>query len=353
VGIGISWADRPAPLLVSIITSGAPTQLSGGHLYHHHLAALAPTHDARVEFVSVPPWRDPLTRAGGVPVIDSITAWSVLPWTWRHQGPVAAIVHQPPGGIDRRRLPMAFQRALDRACYRRCRLLVAPGAAFARTLVAEHGLDPARVRTIEPGCDVPAPAGAPPDLRAGRRLAALCVANWLPGKGVLELAAAIARLEPDRMTLHLVGRDDVDPSYTAAVRSRLAAGDLRDRVVVHGAVAHDRVGALYAGADIFVLPSAGETYGTAFAEALAAGLPVVGWATGNVTRLVTDGADGVLIPPGDVGALSAALDRLASDDARRVELAAGARRRGAELPTWADTAAAFFGAVRELVAERG
>jgi glycosyltransferase involved in cell wall biosynthesis len=288
-----------------------------------------------------------------VPVIDSITAWSVLPWTFRHRGPLVAIVHQPPGGLDRRAVPRALQRALDRACYRRCALLVAPSAAFARTLVTEHRLDAARVRAIEPGCDVPAVAGPPPDLRAGRRVAALCVANWLPGKGILELAAAVAGLEPDRVTLHLAGRDDVDPAYTSAVRSRLAARDLRDRVVVHGPVAHDRVGALYAGADLFVLPSAGETYGTAFAEALAAGLPVVGWATGNVTRLVTDGADGVLIPPGDVDGLRTALDRLARDDARRVELAVGARRRGAELPTWADTAAAFFGAVRELVAARG
>jgi glycosyltransferase involved in cell wall biosynthesis len=303
--------------------------------------------------VSVPVWRDPLARAAGVPVIDSITAWSVLPWTFRHRGPFVAIVHQPPGGLGRRAVPLASQRALDRACYRRCALLVAPSAAFARTLVDEHGLDAARVRAIEPGCDVPAFAGPPPDLRGGRRLAALCVANWLPGKGILELAAAVARLEPDRMTLHLVGRDDVDTSYTAAVRSRLAARDLRDRVVVHGAVAHDRVGALYAGADIFVLPSAGETYGTAFGEALAAGLPVVAWATGNVIQLVTDGADGMLIPPGDVDALSAALDQLASDDARRAQLAAGARSRGSALPTWTETAAAFFGAIRELATARG
>jgi glycosyltransferase involved in cell wall biosynthesis len=87
-----------------------------------------------------------------------------------------------------------------------------------------------------------------------------------------------------------------------------------------------------------------------YGEALAAGVPVVGWRAGNLPHLATDGVEGVVLPPGDVGALAAALERLATDDAWRARLAAGAARRGAALPTWSATAADLFACLRELAA---
>jgi len=49
------------------------------------------------------------------------------------------------------------------------------------------------------------------DLRHGRRTAAVSVGNWMVRKGVLELLDALGRLPHDRVTLHLAGRDDVEP----------------------------------------------------------------------------------------------------------------------------------------------
>ena len=191
----------------------------------------------------------------------------------------------------------------------------------------------------------PEPAG---DLRHGRRIAVLCVGNWLPNKGVLELLDAVAALPRDDVTLHLVGRVDVDARYTGQVRARLHAPDLDGRVVVHGPLPRRNVAGLYAGADVFVLPSYAETYGTVFAEALTAGLPTVGWRSGNLPNLIEDGEQGCLVDPGDIAGLSRALGRLATDDGWRPALAAAARRRGASLPTWEDTADAFFGALSRL-----
>jgi len=51
-----------------------------------------------------------------------------------------------------------------------------------------------------------------------------------------------------------------------------------------------------------VLPSWREPYGTVYGEALAAGLPVVGWRAGNLPHLVSDGVEGVVLTPGDVPA---------------------------------------------------
>jgi glycosyltransferase involved in cell wall biosynthesis len=318
------------------------------------MAEAAPARDATVEFVPLARWQNPFPRSPGVVVIDSITAWSVAPWMLtRRSRPVAAILHQPPGGIGQRALRTALQRPLDRACYRRCDLLIAASTALGAELTEVHRFPADRVGVVEPGCDLPLDGVAAMDLRRGRRVALLCVANWSATKGLLELLDALAGLPDGHATLHLAGREDVDAAYTAQVRTRLERPDLRDRVVTHGPLDRDGVATLFANADAFVLPSYVETYGTVYGEALAAGLPTVGWRAGNLPNLVTDGQEGCLVAPGDVDGLRGVLDRVSVDDAWRSQLAAAARRRGASLPTWDDAADAFFDALRSLARSRG
>ena len=90
--------------------------------------------------------------------------------------------------------------------------------------------------------------------------------------------------------------------------------------------------------------------GTVCGEALAAGLPVVGWRAGNLPHLVSDGVDGVVLDPGDIPTLAAALDRLASNELWRAAVARAAGRRGAALPRRSHTAATLFAALKELTA---
>ena len=96
----------------------------------------------------------------------------------------------------------------------------------------------------------------------------------------------------------------------------------------------------YHSADVFVLATLYEGYGMAVAEALARGLPVVSTRTGAIAELVGDEA-GLVVPPGDVTALSHALSQVLGDaaaDGVRERLAAGARRVRERLPTWDDAA---------------
>ncbi len=350
--------------MVSLVTLGDPGTLTGGYLYHQRIAALAPRFGARVRFVSVPDAPFPLPVAAGLRVLrravrprpdvlllDSIAAAYLGPWLPLRLGvPVAAILHQPPGGIDAGPLRTAVQAVLDRWAYRAADPLLAASAALADDLAAA-GLPKDRLRVVPPGRDVaPAPGPAPGDLRRGRRAAVLSVGNWVARKGLLDLLEAVRRLPDDAVTLHLVGDPDAEPRYAARVRDRLADPGLAGRVVVHGPLPVDGVAALYAAADVFALASLREPYGTVLGEAMAAGLPVVGYAAGNLPHLARDGEEGLVVPPGDVAALTTALFRLAADESLRATLAAAAARRAATFPTWEDSAARLFGELRAAAA---
>lgn len=84
---------------------------------------------------------------------------------------------------------------------------------------------------------------------------------------------------------------------------------------------------LLAACDVFALPSLYEGSSLAVLEAMAAGRPVVSSAIGGTDELIDDGIDGVLVPPGDAIALTAALRRLLGDAGLRSRLAERARRR--------------------------
>jgi glycosyltransferase involved in cell wall biosynthesis len=340
-------------LAVALVTRGSPDQLTGGYLYHRRIADRAAANDARIDFVPALATRNPLrASAADVVVVDSIATARVAPWVMmtRVRSPLAAMIHQPPGGIDHGGIRRTVQARFDRAFYRHCSVLMVASASLRDEMMAEHRMPPDRMHVIPPGCDPAAPAGLPKDLRAGRAAAFLTVGNWVERKGIAPLLDAFARLPPDVATLHLVGRHDVEPAYAARIHQRLAQPDLRDRVVVHGPLPSAEVARLYAGADAFVLPSYREPYGTVYGEALAAGLPVVGWRLGNLPHLAHDGREGVVLEPDDITGLTAALHRLACDDQWRAALRAGAQRRAATLPTWDEAAANFFDVVRGMTA---
>lgn len=353
-------------LTIALLTLGDPGTLTGGYLYHQRMAELAPAHDARIAFVSFPHRPFPLAaldaravlrRAQHVGaralVLDSIAAAFLAPvlLTGLPVVPLVGMLHQPPGGIDHGPLRTALQAWLDDRAYRRARRLLVASESLAEYLVAT-GVLPTRLRVVPPGRDVTTAPGPPPDdLRRRRRAAFLCVGNWLARKGIHDLLEAFARLPPEAGTLHLAGDDRADPRYAARLRARLARPDLAGRVVVHGPLPRPDVAALYHAADVFVLPSVKEPYGTVYGEAMAAGLPVVGWRTGNLPYLAEDEREGLLLPPGDLAGLADALARLAADAALRRRLGEAARQRALARPTWGESAAVFFTAIREAVGE--
>lgn len=349
-----------------LVTAGDPARLTGGHLYHRRVAEAAADLGVCIAVEALPERSlGPAIIAGAYTLarvramqpdallVDSIaTAALALPLLAAQPPvPVIGMLHQPPGGVrPGGGLARGPRARLDRLFLLRADRLIVPSETLARAL-RQAGIDPARLRVVPPGHDLPAPTGPLPDLRRDGRLALLCVANWLPAKGIDVLLEAVAGLPAGAgARLHLVGDTAADPAYTRRLRARLAAPDLRGRVVVHGPLPPAAVAAYYRAADLFVLPSRAESYGMAFAEAMAAGLPVVAARAGHVPCLVADGETGLLVPPDDPVALRTALQRLIADPPRRQALGAAARRRAAALPTWRQTAAAVVAVVREAIA---
>jgi len=346
---------------VTLVTFGDPAALTGGYLYHRRMASAATTYEAVLSFVSFPDRRFPLPALTGptvagqvrqqrpdVVALDSIAAAFAAPWLRSFPGPLAAIVHQSPGGIGHGAVRSLVQRKLDLVAYRRCdRIMVA-----SETLIDEltkHGVKPEAIVFVAPGRDVAATKDAALDLRRGRESAALCVANWSEHKGIVELLRAFTMVPDPLCTLHLVGDDDVDPRYTARVVELLARGDLTEKVVRHGPLPSEEVGAMYRAADMFVLPSMREAYGTVYGEAMAAGLPVVGWNLGNLAHLARHERDGFLLEPGDLAGLTEAITKLSQDGELRDRMSHSASERSNSFSTWNESAALFFSVLRTLV----
>jgi glycosyltransferase involved in cell wall biosynthesis len=357
---------------VTLLTVGDPSRVTGGYLFHRRLAERAPDNGAEMRFVSIPdlplPWAmaagpawllAPATRSADVLVLDSIAASAAAPWVGRVRAPVVGMLHQPPGGIDAPHVQRGFRAPFDRHAYRACAVLIVASDWLAAQLVAV-GLPGERLRVVAPGKDLDVAGGGPTSedevggvdrasLRRGRLMAAVCVANWLPRKGIVELLEAVAGLPDDVVTLHLVGDTATRGGYARRVRERIDHADLRDRVVVHGLILPAEVHRMYQTVDAFVLPSFEEPYGTVWGEAMAAGLPVVGWHAGNLPFLANHRRDGALVPVGDVPALGAAVEWLARDPALRERLGRAAHVRAAARPTWDETAARFFAIIQEVL----
>jgi glycosyltransferase involved in cell wall biosynthesis len=83
--------------------------------------------------------------------------------------------------------------------------------------------------------------------------------------------------------------------------------------------------ALFRDAHVFCLPTLADTFGLAFIEASAAGLPVVATDVGPIPEFVRDGSTGLIVPPGDSASLAVALRRLVDDAGLVARLGRAAR----------------------------
>jgi glycosyltransferase involved in cell wall biosynthesis len=232
------------------------------------------------------------------------------------------------GFVSARSRHVAWLRALEREGFEAAERVVVLAEA-GRRAIAGLGADDDRVTLVPNGIAV----GDSVDRsdRDGRVVTALCVANLRPVKGVDVLARAVAALpERRRAMVRLVhvgaGADPGNPGYA---RARAALEGSRVDHEFRGALPPDGVQAALREADVFVLPSRKEMFSNALLEAMAAGLPVIGTAVGATPEVLgmETAAAGLVVPPDDPEALTAALDRLIGDgELRRLRGSANRER---------------------------
>ncbi len=188
-------------------------------------------------------------------------------------------------------------------------LLRAEGGPGRKVLVLENGVDLARFTALPPPADGPA-------FRVG------VVANLRPVKAidVFLRAAARVRAAVPHASFHVAGEGEQRPGLERLIAELGLTGHCH----LHGTVAD--VPAFLATLDVSVLCSHAEGMSNAVLESMAAGRPVVATAVGANGDLLRGGALGLLVPPGDPGALAAAITRLAHDRALARRLGADARR---------------------------
>jgi phosphatidyl-myo-inositol alpha-mannosyltransferase len=257
-------------------------------------------------------------RPDVVHVHEPLTPSASMYATIASPAPVVATVH---AYLDRSRA-MELAAPVLRRVWSRVSIGVAVSQAAAAFL--RRALPRAELEIVPNGVDVGAFADAAPrdDLPLGRRIA------WAhrldPQKGFFVAVAAFAKVlaeVPDAVLL--VAGDGRDREAL-----HLLTPAVRHRVHMLGAVANDRLPAIHAGCDAFVASAVGqESFGVSLVEAMAAGLPIVASDIPGYREVVTDGIEGVLVPPRDPEALAVGLVRVLRDPQLAARLGEAGRER--------------------------
>lgn len=145
-----------------------------------------------------------------------------------------------------------------------------------------------------------------------------------PEKGLEYLVEAVGMLRTPRpWELVIVGPWDKFPAYRATLDGMIERGALGERVRWEGYASYGPTMWRYLReCDVFVLPTLSEGTPRVLVEARANSIPIVSTNVGGIPTSVTDGVDGLLVPPKDAAALAAAIDRVIADGSLRRSLIA-------------------------------
>ena len=225
---------------------------------------------------------------------------------------------------------------LDEELRRAHRLLVL--SSFERSTFCDRGVDEEKI--------IVCPLGVNLDLFHPRQrpvddvFRIVFVGQITQRKGISYLVEAFRRASIPRSELVLVGRPigSVDPW------ARIP------RVKHVPFMPRSQLPAVYANADVYVLPSLVEGFGLTALEAMASGLPVVLSEHTFGSDVITDGVEGYVVPIRDPESIAERLHLLAADPDRRREMGLAARSRAEQYP-WEEAGRRFADAIEIVLRE--
>jgi glycosyltransferase involved in cell wall biosynthesis len=162
---------------------------------------------------------------------------------------------------------------------------------------------------------------------AGLKL--ISVARLIERKGIQHILYALADLKDPDISLSIVGSGN----FEAHLKKICKDLSLDGVVTFYGFCNPQLLPELYAGSDVFILPSQAEAFGNVFAEAMACGLPIIGTNIGGIPDLV-DTENGILARPGNINEIKNAIIRLKKSEKLRTQMQLANKKKIAEQYSW-------------------
>lgn len=236
------------------------------------------------------------------------------------------------------RLRRAVKRGVDWRLvinpYRQSEVVFATSAFTRHELIDVLAVDGRRISVCHLGIDPP--FAEVPRRPRGDVSRFVFFGRLVPEKGILDAVEALGRLAAKGLrdwTFRVMGSGGHDEVREAA--RQLGIGD---QVEVMGPREDEALRAELEHADLAIMPSYAESFGLAFAEAQAAGLPVVAYHAGSVPEVIEDGVSGWLAPLRDVDRLAACIEAAVRDPRGTYLAGLAGRERVVRLFTWQKTA---------------
>ncbi|ARS89287.1 glycosyltransferase family 4 protein [Natrarchaeobaculum aegyptiacum] len=354
---------------VGLVVYGGLEEISGGFRYDRRLVAHLERQGDDVEVVALP-WRSygrHLLDGGSQSVRERLDRpFDVLlqdelchPSLWHHTGrlerpgAIVSLVHllrSGPSSRSRHRLdPRRLVEAAVERRYLRCVDAAVCTSRDTRDRVAKLADVPTLV--APPAGRVEGVALGVEQVEARARTAGpLRVAflgNVIPRKGLPTLLEGLDRAAC-AWELTVVGCLEADSGHAESVSATVAEAGLDDRVTFAGEVSDARLASILECQHVLAVPATYEGFGMAYLEAMEYGVVPIASAVGGAREFVDHGRNGYLVEPGTPGAITAIVERLASDRDRLAALGATALETAACHPTWEET----MGTVRQFLEQQ-
>ena len=260
---------------IRFLSEGPLAQVSGGYLYNRYLIEQLRRSGADTRYYEKPPELEKFD-ASDIVVVDSLIVDRLADRLLRTPARVLLLLHVVPS--------FSGSAGLLNSLSERAEVVV----------TGERTLDALRGRIETSPSAVKILPGVPHGWRVKERFAGsarklLCVANYIPGKGIDRLIDVLTELRDLPWSLTVHGSGDYDPGYYQQLLQTVHSRGLCERIRLREAISHEEINSKMVESDLLVHFSRNESYSMVTAEAIASGLPVLSYRTGECASFQQSG----------------------------------------------------------------
>lgn len=176
----------------------------------------------------------------------------------------------------------------------------------------------------------------------------LFLGNLLPGKGLHHLLRALTLVDSLNYSIEIIGSPKMDAGYARRIHRQIRLDNLEDRVKLLGVLTGPALSDRLQHSHVLAVPSESESFGMAYLEGFAFGLPALASAKGGAAEIIRQGQNGFLISPGDVDTIAACLRTLNLDRNLLIKMSLAARETYDSHPRWRETLEAIHQYLRTI-----